>query len=408
MTKEKEVKEPLFHITKRKSMNWWQSLLTKGASIFAAVIVVGILSIVFIGQNPFRIFGTFLKGLFIDPWTLILDTALLLGFGLAILPAFKMKYWNMGANGQILMSCLAAIYCMIEFTGKMPEPLIILLMFVASVLMGILWAVIPAIFKAFFNTNETLFTLMMNYTAIGLVNHFSYKYTNYQKVNIGIVNQLTKEAWLPQLGNKYVLPILIIAALTVLMYVYLKYSKHGYEISVVGESQNTARYVGINVRKVVIRTLGVCGVICGIIGFLYAGAISHTVSESTATLGFTAILIAWLAKFNPFVMVATALFVVCLKTGTGQINMDYSLGSTYFADIVTGILFFFVIGSEFFTNYKIKAGSRIGGIIDRIKKLFRKKEKAPAAENMASAGDKSEKTEDADVSEHTNKEEIKK
>lgn len=106
----------------------------------------------------------------------------------------------------------------------------------------------------------------------------------------------------------------------------------------------------------VIRTLGVCGVICGIIGFLYAGAISHTVSESTATLGFTAILIAWLAKFNPFVMVATALFVVCLKTGTGQINMDYSLGSTYFADIVTGILFFFVIGSEFFTNYKIKAG----------------------------------------------------
>ena len=110
MTKEKEVKEPLFHITKRKSMNWWQSLLTKGASIFAAVIVVGILSIVLIGQNPFRIFGTFFKGLFIDPWTLMLDTALLLGFGLAILPAFKMKYWNMGANGQILMSCLCLLY----------------------------------------------------------------------------------------------------------------------------------------------------------------------------------------------------------------------------------------------------------------------------------------------------------
>ena len=89
MTKEKEVKEPLFHITKRKSMNWWQSLLTKGASIFAAVIVVGILSIVLIGQNPFRIFGTFFKGLFIDPWTLMLDTHCFSGLAWRFCPLSK-------------------------------------------------------------------------------------------------------------------------------------------------------------------------------------------------------------------------------------------------------------------------------------------------------------------------------
>ena len=245
----KKVKEPLFHITKRASMPFWKAAGIRVLSVLAAVIICSVMSTILIGRNPFAIFGSFVKGLFIDPWTLLQDTALLLAFGLAIVPAFRMKYWNMGANGQVLMGCLAAIYCMINVPDEVPGGVVIIIMLLAAIAVSVLWAAIPAIFKALFNTNETLFTLMMNYIAAGLVNHFCYKQTKYQKINIGIVNLMSKRAWLPQLGNKYLLPILIVALMTAFVFVYMKYSKHGYEIEVVGESANTAKYVGIKRKK---------------------------------------------------------------------------------------------------------------------------------------------------------------
>lgn len=394
---EKAVKEPLFHIVKRAAMPFWKTAAIRVLAVLSAVIVCSIMSTVLIGRNPFTIFSSFVKGIFIDPWTLLQDTAMLLAFGIAIVPAFKMKYWNMGANGQVLMGCLAAIYWMLHAPESLPDGVVILLMLVSAVLCGIIWAAIPAIFKALFNTNETLFTLMMNYIAIGIVNHFCYKETKYQKINIGIVNLLDKRAWLPQLGNKYVLPILVVALMTAFVFVYMKYSKHGYEIAVVGESSNTARYVGINVKKVIIRTLIVSGAICGVIGFLYAGAISHTVSEMTATLGFTAILVAWLGKFNPLIMIGTALFVVIMKTGTGQINTDFALGGAAFSDMVTGIVFFFIIGCEFFITYSLKPAAGWKAFAAKCRKKFGKKtvndaaREVPASETEEKGGAAQEK-----------------
>ncbi len=391
----KKVKEPLFHITKRASMPFWKAAGIRVLSVLAAVIICSIMSTILIGRNPFAIFGSFVKGLFIDPWTLLQDTALLLAFGLAIVPAFRMKYWNMGANGQVLMGCLAAIYCMINVPDEVPGGVVIIIMLLAAIAVSVLWAAIPAIFKALFNTNETLFTLMMNYIAAGLVNHFCYKQTKYQKINIGIVNLMSKRAWLPQLGNKYLLPILIVALMTAFVFVYMKYSKHGYEIEVVGESANTAKYVGINVKKVIIRTLVLSGAICGVIGFLYAGAISHTVSEKTATLGFTAILIAWLGKFNPLIMIGTALFVVVMQTGTGQINTDFSLGSTDFSNMIIGIVFFFVIGCEFFITYSIKAAGGWKEFTAKAGKIFKRKKTAETTQGAGEAANETDRqTED--------------
>lgn len=385
-TQANKVKEPLFHIVKRSAMPFKKVAAIRVSSVLLATILCSLMSTILIGKNPFEIFGVFVKGLFVDPWTLLQDTALLLAFGVAIVPAFKMKYWNMGANGQVLMGCLAAIYCMLNFSDKLPDAVTILLMLVSAIVFSVVWAVIPAIFKALFNTNETLFTLMMNYIAIGLVNAHNYNQTRYTKVTIGIVNQFTKKAWLPNLGNAYVLPILIIALVTAFVYVYMKYSKHGYEISVVGESENTAQYVGISVKKVVVRTMALSGVICGIIGFLYAAAIGHSVSSTTATLGFTAILIAWLGKFNPLVMIGTSFFVVAMKAGTGQINMSFSLGSNFFADIITGIVFFFIIGSEFFIAYSLKGNEKVKRFFAKIKGIFKKKKaeksEVSAAENV--------------------------
>jgi simple sugar transport system permease protein len=162
------------------------------------------------------------------------------------------------------------------------------------------------------------------------------------------------EYGLPILADKpYLLNIIVVAVLTILVYIYLKHSKQGYEISVVGESENTAKYIGINVKKVIIRTLIISGALCGIAGLLLVGGTDHTISTTTAGgRGFTAIMVSWLAKFNPIVMVLTSFLIVFLERGAEQVSSQFRISSSI-SDIVTGIILFFIIGCEFFLQYKI-------------------------------------------------------
>lgn len=348
--------EPWFHITKNDAMPMWKALVIRIIAIFAALLLVGILSFILIQKNPFEIYNAMFTGPFVDVWTLMQNTALMLVFGLAVIPAFRMKFWNMGANGQVLMGCLAAIACMRYFTSKehfLETPVVILIMFAASIVVSVIWAVIPALFKAFFNTNETLFTLMMNYIAIAVVNYVVFSWDKSGQGNLGVVNLLTHNGWIPEVGNKYLLTIIVALVLAVIMFVYIRFTKHGFEVDLVGESVNTAKYAGINVKKVIIRTLIFCGVICGILGALYAGSISHTVNASVGGKGFTAILVAWLANFNPLIMILTSFFTVYVTSGSEFISTKFQLNSNDYANIVVGIIFFFVIGCEFFIKYKI-------------------------------------------------------
>ena len=142
------------------------------------------------------------------------------------------------------------------------------------------------------------------------------------------------------------------------MYIYLKYSKHGYELTVVGESENTARYIGLNVKKVIMRTMLLSGAVCGIAGLLLVGGTNHTITTTTAGgRGFTAIMVSWLAKFNPIYMILTAFLIAFLEVGSGSISTVFGLNES-FADIITGIILFFIIGCEFFINYKLHFRSR--------------------------------------------------
>ena len=267
-----------------------------------------------------------------------------------------MRFWNIGGEGQVLIGGLATAACMICLGGKIPNALLILTMIVASMLAGAIWALIPAFFKAQYNTNETLFTLMMNYVAIQLVAYFVIRWEVPKgSGKIGIINQTTRAGWLPVLGeHDYLLNILIVLALTVFMSIYLKYSKHGYEISVVGESVNTARYIGINVKKVILRTMALSGAVCGIAGLLLVGGTDHTITTTTAdNRGFTAIMVSWLAKFSPAYMILTSFLLVFLQKGADEISTVFMLDQS-FSEIITGIILFFIIGSEFFINYELK------------------------------------------------------
>lgn len=349
----KKTHHQLFHIVKREPLPWHKSLLVRAIAVLAALLVSAVIITLLANVNPIDVYKSMISGAFgssLRVWSLFQNLAILLCVSLAVTPAFKMRFWNCGAEGQVLIGGLATVAVMMFLGGKIPTGLLLIVMVAASILAGIIWAVIPAVFKAIWNTNETLFTLMMNYVAIQIIAFFL-KY--FVKNGSGVLTPMPEYGLPVIFGESYLLNILIVASLTIVVYIYLKNTKQGYEISVVGESENTARYIGINVKKVVIRTLVVSGAICGIAGLLLVGGTNHTISTTTAGgRGFTAIMVSWLAKFNPLYMVFTTFLIVFLERGAQQISTDFRIPSAI-SDIVIGIILFFIIGCEFFLQYKI-------------------------------------------------------
>ena len=351
-------KVPLIHISRRKFIKWYHAWLVRIIAVVLALVLCGIITMIATGLNPISVYAAMIDGVFGTTrrvWMLLQNIAILLCISIALAPAFRMRFWNLGGDGQALMGALAAAASMILLGDRIPNWLLILVMVIASIAAGAIWAVIPAIFKAKWNTNETLFTLMMNYVAVQLVAFFVIVWEVPKgSGTIGIINQSTTAGWFPQVGSsKYLLNVIIVAVLTVLMYIYMKYSKHGYELSVVGESEPTARYVGIKVRKVIIRTMVLSGALCGVAGLLLVGGTDHTLTTTLVNgRGFTGVMVAWLAKFNPIFMVLTSFLIVFLQRGSSEITTQFGLNQS-FGDIITGIILFFIIGCEFFLNYKI-------------------------------------------------------
>ena len=353
-------KEPLFHIVKRDAIPWYQSLGIRAAAIVLALILCAIITTVTTGINPIQVYQSIFAGAFGSArktWITFQNISILLLISLALTPAFKMKFWNIGGEGQVLIGGLASAACMICLGDKLPNAAVILCMVVASIAAGAFWGFIPAFFKAKWNTNETLSTLMMNYSATQLVAFYTIVWEVPKgSGKIGIINQNTNVGWLPQaFGYKYLLSILVAVLITAFMYIYLNYSKHGYEISVVGESENTAKYVGIKVEQVIMRTVVLSGAICGLVGLLLVGGINHTITTTIAGgQGFTAVLVSWMSKFNPLTMVFSSFLIIFMNRGASEISTNFGLNQSY-SDILTGIILFFIIGCEFFISYQLQS-----------------------------------------------------
>ena len=331
------------HISKRDGMPFAKALMIRLIGVLSSLVVCAVVIVALTKLNPVEVYKAIFSGAVGTSrraWVTIRDALILLCVAIGLTPAFKMRFWNIGAEGQVLMGgCVSAAF-----------------MIYGAVLAGMIWGLIPAFFKAHWNTNETLFTLMMNYVAMQIITFCIVFWENPAGSNtVGIINSKTKLGWLPALsGLTYGWIVVIVLVLTVAMFGYLKYSKQGYEISVVGESENTAKYVGINVKKVIMRTMAISGAICGLAGFIIVSGSSHTISTSTAGgRGFTAIIVAWLSKFNTFTMVVISFFLVFMEQGAGQIASQFNLNENA-SEVITGIILFFILGSEFFVNYKIQ------------------------------------------------------
>ena len=356
--KNNKVHEPLFHLTKRDRIAWWHAWLIRIAAVALGLVVCGLVAYLFsdklrAGKKTLEDFYyCFIKGSFGTErklWKFLKNLAVLQCISLAVTPAFRMRFWNTGAEGQTLMGVWGAIAVAFYLGGEVPDWLLLVLMFAGALLCGAIWALIPAVFKAKWNTNETLFTLMMNYVAIHVVEYFLVVWVPSGSSSLGKL----PFGKLPSFGHDYLLIILIVLALTAFMYVYLRHSKQGYEISVVGESVRTAQYSGMNVKKIIIRTMLVSGLLCGLAGYLIGAGLDQSITtESVGGQGFTAIMVSWLAGFNPLVMLLTSGLITLLDQGAAQISQDFAVRGA-FPDVIEGIILFFIIGSEFFINYQV-------------------------------------------------------
>ena len=360
-TAKQTIHEPLLRVVKRSGVPLRTKLLVRLGAVLLALLVDALFILAVTGLNPIAVYITMFEGTFSTVRrfdTALRDWAPLLLISIALAPAFKMRFWNIGAEGQVLMGALGTSLVMVYCTGFLPGGWLYAGMLLASVLLGGLWGVIPALFKARFNTNETLFTLMMNYVAIKIVSCF-YNLWRGQASSLGKLNKATKLGWfgsIPLFGIKatYTITVIVAVVMVFVMMAYMRYTKHGYEIAVVGESQRTAQYAGISVTRVMVRTMLISGVLCGITGFLLVGGRDQTISIGTAGgNGFTAIIVAWMSQFNTLAMALISFLLPFLDKGASQIASAYHNLNDYAADIITGIILFFLIGCEFFVNYRL-------------------------------------------------------
>lgn len=352
-------------LSKKEPLPLYKSLSIRAIAILLSLIVCAIVIVSVTNLNPFEVYGGIINGALGTSrrlWVTIRDTLVLLLVAVGLIPAFKMKFWNIGAEGQMLMGAFASAALMI-YCPNLPNSVLIPLIMVCSCLAGVIWGIIPAYFKAKYDTNETLFTLMMNYIAMQLISFSIVFWENPTGSNtVGLINPTTSRGWFPAVfGQRYGLNLIIVIAVTAAVAYYLRYTKHGYEINVVGESWDTARYAGINVKKVIIRTMTLSGAICGLSGCLVVSGASHTISTSLGGgRGFTAIIVAWMSNFNTLAMVAISFLLCLMDNGAIQIASQFGLNENV-SDILTGIIIFFLIGSEFFVRYRLNFDKKNAG-----------------------------------------------
>ncbi len=346
-------KTPLIRLAKREAMDPKKVWAIRIGSILFAFIL-GMIPILMAGQNPLQSYGIIISGALSKPGYIrqtVKRAIPLLGVALAIAPCFKMKFWNIGAEGQITMGAILSSAIAIYMQNFMPRFPLLILMMLAGAVGGAVWAFIPGFFKAKYNTNETLFTLMMNYIAIGIVKWLQGGPWE-GRPGTQIIPMFSNNARLPNVFGIYC-GWIIVLVLVVIVHIYMNYTKHGYEVAVIGDSENTARYAGMNVGWIMMRTMLLSGAICGIVGWMLVSGANGTLNSDVAGgVGFTAITVAWLSQLNSFAMIIIAAILAIIGKGSATLQTKLNVPASV-ADIVSGILLFCMLGCEFFINYKL-------------------------------------------------------
>ncbi|MBC8063012.1 MAG: ABC transporter permease [Clostridiaceae bacterium] len=344
----------MLRFVKRDEISKSKSITIKILAVILALLVSSIF-IIFMKKNPIDVYLSMFKGAFGSPYSIRETIKLAIPLcitALGVAVAFKMQFWNIGAEGQIMMGAFTASLLALKFAA-LPRPLLLLLMIIAGIIGGSLWALVPAIFKSKWGTNETIVTLMMNYIAIKWVTYLQYGPLKDTKAKgFAKIANFTENATLPEIFKVHIGWIFALI-LVAFIYIFMKYTKKGYEIAVLGESEKTALYSGVNIKKTIIISILLSGGLCGLVGMIQVSGISGTLSANVSGgVGFTAIIVAWLGSLSaPIILVVSILFAG-LKQGGSFIQSSFGIPDSA-ALIIQAMILFFVLGSEFFVKFKI-------------------------------------------------------
>ncbi len=332
---------------------------------FVLALAVGGLLLMMAGVNPIDTYAAMFDGAFGTTYarseTLVKAIPLMLT-GLAVAIAFRMLFWNIGAEGQLVIGAIATAWIplfLLKDSGLAPGGLLVI-MGAAAFLGGALWGLFPAALKAFLRVNEIITTLMLNYVAILLLD---YLYTGPWKDKEGFgfpgTANFKDVAALPRLpewleaGRVHAgLVLAIIAA--VLIWLVLARTKWGFEIRVIGENPSAARYAGMSLARNILLVMLLSGGIAGLAGFSQVAGIAHRLQKGIAVGdGFTAIIVAWLAKLHPLGVLLVAILMAGLSVGGDQIAITMALPAAV-ARILQGLILFFVLGGDIFVRYRLR------------------------------------------------------
>lgn len=337
----------------RKTLPIKQEIGVRVIAVLAAI-CASMFIMLFMKFNPFVVYGNIVKGSLGSFYRFcqtvnkaIPLTVLSLGTGIA----FKMKFWNIGGEGQFFMGAFGAGLVAFAFPS-LPAPLLLTMMMFVAFIFGGMWALVPAGLKAKWGTSETLVTLMLNYIAQKWVGYLQYgPWRDPQGNGFPQIAKFSQNAILPKVCGIHIGWIITIV-LAVLVFFLIKKTKFGYEIQVIGESTETARYAGINVTRTMIIAVFLSGGLCALAGMMNASAIENTLSEKmSGGIGFTAVITTWLAQLDPLVMVLVSFLFSMLIQGGSFLQSSMQIPASM-SSILQGIIIFFVLGSEFFVRYK--------------------------------------------------------
>jgi general nucleoside transport system permease protein len=343
----------MIRITAKTEPGHKKSIVLRIAAIAAALAAAALIMLC-MKFNPFGVYGKIIAGSLGSAYRFretvnkaIPLTVLSLGIGIA----FRMKFWNIGAEGQFLMGAFGAALAAFGMPN-LPRPILLIIMILFSFVFGGLWALIPAGLKIKFSSSETLVTLMLNYVALKWIGYLQYGPWRDPSANgFPKIAHFAQNAILPKLFGIHIgwIFALVLAAI---FYVVFKRSKFGYEIDVLGESEATAHYAGINVPRVLILSVFLSGGLCGFAGMMQASAIENSLTEQmSGGIGFTAVITTWLAQLDPLMMVVVSFLFSMLIQGGNFLQSSLQIPASM-SQILEGIIIFFVLGSEFFLHYR--------------------------------------------------------
>ena len=350
---------------KRKTLSRKAILLVPLASFLISLLLTAVLLTIF-QTNPFVTFAAMFKGAF-GTWPNFTETLVkaipLMLTGLGVLIAFRLRFWNIGAEGQLTFGGTAATWVVLFWSPFLPPQMVLPVSIMVGMLAGALWAGIPAFLKVSLKVDEVLTTLMLNYVAILFAEHLYYgPWRDPKGYGFPGTPSFPEFAWLPRIAGRAHLGLIFAVVLAVLIWFILNRTRWGFELKIIGNNPAAAQCQGISMARNIMIALLFAGALSGLAGACEVTGISRRLQQGLSIgYGYTAIIVAWLAQLNPIAAILVAVLMAALLVGGDQVQMMMGLPASM-GLVLQGMLLIPMLAGSLFTEYKLRfLRSRISG-----------------------------------------------